>query len=283
MRRIALINFKGGVGKTATTVGLAVALAHRGRRVLVVDTDAQAHATIPLGLRKEDFGSTLADVLENRAGSLADAIHDTNYEGVWVVPANRARKDLDRVSELLSSRNRPLEALHNALRRSPLNSHFDYCLFDCGPSADRVAKNALRASSDVLIVTMLDGLSIEGMDDLAATLQELSEDYPGEKVAHPLGVVLSKVSGNSRRQNRAHWASLLKWFDEDETTVEEGRGLLFRQQIRVDEAVRHAQDRGETVFSYAPSSRAAGDYTKFAEEVEARFSQQEEGRQSAAQ
>ena len=259
------------MGKTATTTGVAVALATRGRRVLVVDTDAQANATRLLGIDSEDTRVSLADVLRDRT-PLADAVHETPFAGVSVVPANRKR-ELKAVEQSLWLRNRPLEALQYALAQAPLEALFDYCLFDCGPGGDRVGKNAMRAADHVVIVTELDALSIQGMDALAADIHELQEDHPSEAICQLVGVIIAQFDARKQIQNRENLATLLSVFGETEALMRKGDILIFRDRIRTDEQVRHAQKVGQTVFSTNRRSRARSDFMAVAQELEARLSQ----------
>lgn len=162
MISVAVVNQKGGVGKTTTTLGLASACAAAGRRVLVVDLDPQANATAGLGVLAPDF--TMADVLHSAsAGSLAGAIVPTDWERVDAVAADLALAERESDTTLGSE---------FALRESMAGPVLDYdvVLIDCPPSIGRLTQNALIAATHALIVTEPSRAALQGVGHITETI-----------------------------------------------------------------------------------------------------------------
>ena len=183
-RTIAVANHKGGVGKTTTTHNLAVALVGRGRRVLVIDADAQANLTVALGGAPRELTRdkrTLAHVLAGITPA-AEAIVPGTRRRPALLGASGA---LVAVEEVLVTRDVPPTRLRQMLR--PLEDDYDYVLLDCAPGVTRVTRNAMCAASRVLVATTLDGRSLAGIEALIATVEDLAQRHrPGLR---PLGIV----------------------------------------------------------------------------------------------
>ncbi len=162
MRRIAVINQKGGVGKTTTTVNLAAALAEAGKRVCVVDLDPQAHASTHLGIEPDGTIPSIYDVLVSNK-SLAE-VRQPAAENLWLVPSdiNLAAAEV----ELAGIVGREV-ILREAMAQDP--EKFDFVIMDCGPSLGVLTLNALAAADEVLIplqphfLALAPGLSIAAL------------------------------------------------------------------------------------------------------------------------
>ncbi|MDP7572779.1 MAG: AAA family ATPase, partial [Myxococcota bacterium] len=149
MRVIAVVNQKGGCGKTTTTVNLAGCLANDGRRVLVVDLDPQAHATIALGIDPDAVDENLYDVLAEPGGEQRlNEILVKGCENIDVAPSGIVLSALEQQlgSELVETRTEKLRA---AL--ATLGETYDYALIDCPPSVGLLTFNALRAAGEVIV------------------------------------------------------------------------------------------------------------------------------------
>jgi chromosome partitioning protein len=189
MKIVAVVNQKGGVGKTATVLGLASAAAQEpSRRTLIVDLDPQANATVGLGVEGGEF--TTGDVLfADAKGVAADAITKTAWgDGVSCIPANLALAERD-ADVSLGSEFRLRKALAGV-------EGFDLVLIDCPPSIGRLVTNGLVAADHALVVTQAAAPSLMGVANVMATVDVVSEHYnPGLAVA---GIVVNLLPPRQR-------------------------------------------------------------------------------------
>lgn len=166
-RVIAVLNQKGGVGKTTSTINLAAYLAKAGKTVLIVDLDPQGNASSGLGLDKHNLDTTMYDVLFN-TGSTAMSIMDTAISGVSILPANSqlAAAEVDLAQE---------DQREFKLRVALQNLDFDYILIDCPPSLGLLSINALTAADNVLIPVQAEYYAMEGLSQLLDIVQRVRQ------------------------------------------------------------------------------------------------------------
>ncbi|HEX6319395.1 MAG TPA: AAA family ATPase [Burkholderiales bacterium] len=166
-RVLAVVNQKGGVGKTTTSVNLAAALAQAGRRVLLVDLDPQGNATMGSGIDKRTVGRTVYHVLLG-LGELPGVRVRVERGGFDLLPANRelAGAEIELV-ELTGRETR----LKNALER--VAHEYDFILIDCPPSLSLLTVNALTAAQRVLIPMQCEYYALEGLSDLVGTIKRV--------------------------------------------------------------------------------------------------------------
>ena len=186
MAKIAIINLKGGVGKSVTACNLSCILAGiHSRRVLVMDLDKQAN-TSKFFKRFSDTVNTTGDVLELRV-KLPDVIQQTDFSGVDIAPSN--------MSMLLANKNvmfdvrRPqADRLKNALE--PLRNDYDYCIFDCPPDIDMATINALVAADYVIIPVDCDEWALDGLAEIMDQVRDIQHGYNHELAV--MGVLATK-------------------------------------------------------------------------------------------
>ena len=164
VRVIAVVNQKGGVGKTTTVVNLSACLGKAGKKVLVIDADAQGNTTSGLGLEKNKLENTLYNVLLGEI-SISDAIQQTVAENVDIVPSNMNLSGAE--IELVSLEDRESIVKENL---SKIKNNYDFIVIDCPPSLGIVTINALVAADTVLVPVQCEYFALEGMEQLFHTI-----------------------------------------------------------------------------------------------------------------
>ena len=248
MRRIAVICFKGGVGKTTTAVSVAAGLARRGRRVLLVDADSQANATwILLGGRGAE-PPTLADVLMRRCDA-EDAIRPTRLDNLALLPAEAALGGVNVALALELGRD---TRLRSAL--ASVDGAYDFVILDTGPTFTTLLANALVYAAEVFVPADPGIFAMLGLVELEATLGEVREAYGNDEL-HLAGLVLARVA----RSNVAR--------DVEAGLRERFGDRVFRSVVPMSTKVEEAHSRGLTVLEYAPKSPAAVAYEALVGEI----------------
>lgn len=252
MKTIAILNQKGGSGKTTTTVNLAAALGESGKKVLVLDVDPQASCTSWFGVERPEGGILSVFLAE---APLSQEIQQTETKNVSIVPSTPRLATLERrvsVDEKLSLA--PNNLLKKALRRPPAG--FDYCLMDCPPNLGITSKNALIAADSVLIPVEAHYLALEGLIQLLETIQAVSGEDGLNQTLEVEGVVACRVDSRTTHcrevlnQLKAKFGSLLF-------------STVIRENIRLAEAPSFCLP----VIDYCPASAGAEDYKALAREL----------------
>jgi chromosome partitioning protein len=245
MHVLALVNQKGGCGKTTAAVNLAAALAARGRRVLLVDLDPQAHATMALGWAVEDE-PVLLEVLEGRSG-VAEALVPAPG-GFQLLPAT---PDLADFEESAARTLNPEGVLAEAL--GCVRAEFDFVILDCPPRVDGVlAMNALRACDTALLVVETGAFALQGAVQALRILAELREDQGVEFDTRILATLFDRRTRFARELLTAMYLRF--------------EGLLLDSVVRTSVRLREAAGMGVPVLQLDPSCRAAEDFEALAEE-----------------
>ncbi len=162
---LSIVNQKGGVGKTTTTVSMAAILGKKGKKTLIVDLDPQANATSGLGLYEANFSFTIYDALI-KAIDVKKAIYPSAVNNLFILPSSKdlAGAEIELVSEFNRER-----FLQNCL--ATIRDQYDYILIDCPPSLGLLTINALTASDQVLIPVQSEYYALEGLARLTATIE----------------------------------------------------------------------------------------------------------------
>ncbi len=265
MRSIAVANQKGGVGKTTTSVNLAVALSRAGHRVCLLDLDPQAHATLHVGVSPGGNGLSAFDVL-TADRPLADATVEVS-ETLAVVPSHI---DLSAVEMALAGRPGRETILRDRIAADPRcgltgPGAFDYLVIDCPPSLGLLSLNAMAAAAEVLLPLQPHFLALHGLSKLLETIELVSEHVnPRLRL---LGVVLCMHEAGTRlaveigRDVEAFFAGSA----EAHPAWAEAR--VFATRIRRNIRLAEAPSFGQSIFDYAAGSHGAEDYAALAAEV----------------
>lgn len=246
---IAILNQKGGVGKTTTTINIAAALAKEGKTVLVIDLDPQANATSGLGVDKNNIPGSIYEVLVSDF-PVGDAIMKTRIDDLYILPANTSLAAAEQ--ELVSVLSR-----ESVLKNSLGELAFDYVLIDCPPSLGLLSINALTAAESVLIPVQTEFYALEGLGLLMQTIQRVQAGLnPDLKL---LGVVMTMVDARNSLSAQVI-AEVRKHFGD----------YVFQTFIPRNVRLAEAPSFGKTIFEHDRWSKGARAYKSLAKEIMAR-------------
>ncbi|MGC3966628.1 MAG: AAA family ATPase [Pirellulales bacterium] len=258
MPQIAILNQKGGVGKTTTAVNLSAALADLGKRVLLIDLDPQAHATLHLGVVPGDDVPSVYDVLcrETPLKEIVRPIHDR----LDLIPSSI---DLAAAEvELAGEVGREL-LLRDHL--APLAGDYDYVLVDCAPSLGVLTLNALAAVEEVVIPLQPHFLALHGLSKLLETIEIVARRINGKLTLG--GVVFCMFEAGTRLANEVT-RDVDDFFEHaKQRNTPWSQARPFKARIRRNIRLAEAPSFGQSIFKYAPDSHGAEDYRALAREL----------------
>ncbi|NBW95727.1 MAG: ParA family protein [Planctomycetia bacterium] len=268
MRAIAVANQKGGVGKTTTSVNLAVALARSGHRVCLVDLDPQAHATLHVGVTPGSHQLSAYDVLV--AGESLAAACVPAGDNLHVVPSHI---DLSAVEVALTGQagresilKKRIEADPRSTGSGPDGENFDYMVVDCPPSLGLLSLNAMAAVDEVLLPLQPHFLALHGLSKLLETIELVAEHVnPRLRL---LGVVLCMYEGGTRLAAEVGRDVEAFFTAGAERHAAWATARVFATRIRRNIRLAEAPSFGQSIFDYAPESHGAADYEALAAEVD---------------
>lgn len=258
MRRIAIINQKGGVGKTTTAVNLSAALAEMGQRVCLIDLDPQAHASLHFGLVVEQGAVSVYDCLTGRK-SLAEARLRVEDQ-LWVVPSHI---DLAAAELELSSEVGREIILRELLARD--DAEFDFVIIDCPPSLGVLTLNALTTCGEVFLPMQPHFLALHGLSKLLKTIELVTRRL--NPVLTLSGIIFCMVETGTRLASEVV-ADVEEFFEaERRRNGIWSEAVIFESRIRRNVRLAEAPSYGQSVFQYAAGCHGAEDYRQLAVEV----------------
>lgn len=245
MEIIAIVNRKGGVGKTATVQALGAGLRQKGNKVLFIDLDSQANLSYGMGADPE--APTSLNVLTGEA-TAKEAIQQTTQGDI--IPASALLATADAIISETGKEYRLKEAL------STVKKAYDYILIDTPASLGILTINALTASQSALIPVQADAYSLQGIAQIKDTVDTVKKYC--NKDLKIKGIIINRYNGRSTLSK--------DYRDSLETIAKELKTKLYNPPIRECIAVKEAQALKTDIFTYAPKSNAAIDYAEFVKE-----------------
>jgi len=242
MKTIALINQKGGTGKTTTAINLGSALAAKGKKVLLVDFDPQANLTYSFGIQPEK-----GSITEFMQGKQVLQALLASKEGLDILPSSPTLADFEVSIVNKIGRENLLKDRLNGIKG------YDYVFVDCPPSLSILTVNALNATNEVLIPLQMEILSLQGLSQLLGTIQEVKQVL--NKKLKVRGIIASMYDSRRKLSKEV--------MEEIEKNIKE---RVFKTVIRECVRIAEAPSFAKSVLTYAPSSNGARDYMDLAKE-----------------
>jgi len=264
-RVLSMANNKGGVTKTTTTVNVGYGLARQGKRVLVIDTDAQSNATWSLTQKvlKGQKNTIYEAFIHKRP--LHELIRPTSDPNLFIV---RSSLWMNYAEVQLFNESMRERRLRNAIK--PYLSKFDYILIDTPPNLGVITVNAFMACTDILIPITLNGFSLLGISIMLNTIRDLKTSAEENEIDAPMpvfGVVVSQARDNNDAAQ--HMENIRAYFGD----------LILEPSIPLNVDVERANNRG-SIYEFYPKSSGAVAYTKLVESILAREKEIEQDRES---
>ena len=254
MKTIAIANQKGGVGKTTTAVNLGIGLAQAGRKVLLIDFDAQGSLTASLGYVPDELETTIANLMEKTMNERKIMPYEGilhHKEGVDLMPANLELSGME--VTLVNTMSRELilkDYLHN------VKKDYDYILIDCTPSLGMLTINALAAADSVIIPVQAQYLPLKGLEQLMRTIGKVKRQLNPHLTID--GILLTMTDS---RTNLSKDVSCL---------LRENYGKqvkIFKSEIPSSVKASETSIEGKSIYAYKPKSKVAESYRELTKEV----------------
>lgn len=244
---IAIVNQKGGVGKTTTTVNLSAALAKKGKKVLLIDEDPQGNATSGVGVNKNQEKSVYDVIITDT--EISETIIESSIKKLYICPSNinLAGAEVELV---------PMMARENKLKEKleEVKDKFDYIIIDCPPSLGLLTINALTAANSIIIPIQCEYYALEGVGQLMNTVNLIKKQL--NKDLYIEGVVLTMNDARTNLSNQVI-SEVKKFF----------KNNVYKTIIPRNVKLSEAPSYGMPITTYAPLSKGARCYEKLAGEV----------------
>jgi len=259
MRTIAVMNQKGGVGKTTTSVNLAAGLARQGCRVCIIDLDPQAHASLHLGVETRPEDPTIYEVFTGTQPLAAS--RRLVASNLWVIPSDIGLAGVEQELAQVAGREHILrQALQEMLSAEP----FDYVIIDCPPSLGILTVNALTAVGEVFIPLQPHFFALQGLSKLFETTAVVGRRLNRNLKVTGIVMCLYETGTRLATDVTEDLAAFLERSDADAPWAE---ARIFEQKIRRNIKLAEAPSYGQSVFDYAANCPGALDYSGLALEV----------------
>lgn len=244
MKIITITNYKGGTGKTSTTLTLAGLLSQRERRCLIIDFDPQGQCAVALGLTQE---AGVFNLLVNQAFDIRHWIRPTGRERLDIIPGDRTTATAQIV---INAENRPIQAIRKLLEG--LRQEYDYILLDTAPSVGGIQERAMYAADLVLIPTATEFMSSNGLIQILVTLKQMARDgWPGKLLG-----ILPTFYDEHTTESQSTLKELEEHFQDSILSP------IHRATI-----LREAPSEGKLVYELDPQHRATREYQALSEHV----------------
>jgi len=248
MRKIAVINQKGGSGKTTTVVNAGAFLAKQDRKVLLIDLDPQSHTTIHLGFEPPQIQKSIYDILIKKV-PVKDVILETYEKNLFLIPASieLASAEIELVNEIGRE-----VVLRDALKK--YKNDFDYIFIDCPPSLGLLTVNALTTASEIFIPIQAEFFALEGLTKLIQTIDIVKDRLnPDIEIT---GIIITMFDS---RKNICR--------DVADKVHSHFKGKVFKTKIRENVRLAEAPGFGKSIKDFAPDSHGWEDYKKLSAEI----------------
>jgi chromosome partitioning protein len=258
LRIIAVINQKGGVGKTTTACNLGAGLARAGKRVLLVDFDPQANLTAHLEWQPFELQATTYDLMKGEV-ELANLVIPTATPNLFLAPSagDLAAADVELMNEIARE-----SILKKRLQKAvAAGLEYDYVLIDCAPQLGLLALNALTAADECLVPIQAEFFSLQGLSRLIETQQRITESVNPNLRLTGIVICMWKGQANLSREVR----------DEAKRVFGD---VVYETLIRQNVKLAEAPSAGRSIFEHDPESNGAQDYTELTREFLARHGEQ---------
>jgi len=245
---IAIVNQKGGVGKTTTAINLSASLAEAGKFVLLVDLDPQANASSGLGVDHIQLEKNLYHVLIGES-TYRDIVMSTDHKGFRLAPAS-----VDLAGATVELVNQPQREYYLDKSLLEVRGFYDYIIIDCPPSLGILTINALAASDFIIIPVQAEYFALEGLSQLLKTIEMVKNSLKPELTL--LGALITMYD-QKQKLSRAVFEELYKFFPSE----------IFRSVIPRNIRLAEAPSHGKTILQYDKKSKGARAYTRLAREI----------------